>query len=85
MKNRKTRVGLMGFGRIGRNIFRQLEDHPDLEVAAIADIADPKALVYLLKYDSVFGRFPGKVALDAAGNLVVDGRAVPMLQAKDPG
>ena len=85
MKNRKTRVGLMGFGRIGRNIFRQLEDHPDLEVAAIADIADPKALIYLLKYDSVFGRFPGKVALDEASNLVVDGRAVPMLQAKDPG
>jgi len=85
MTDGKTRVGLMGFGRIGRNIFRQLEDHPDLEVAAIADIADPKALVYLLKYDSVFGRFPGKVALDDAGDLVVDGRAVPMLQAKEPG
>jgi glyceraldehyde 3-phosphate dehydrogenase len=85
MTDGKTRVGLMGFGRIGRNIFRQLEDHPDLEVAAIVDIADPKALVYLLKYDSVFGRFPGKVALDDAGYLVVDERAIPMLQAKDPG
>jgi glyceraldehyde 3-phosphate dehydrogenase len=85
MTDGKTRVGLMGFGRIGRNVFRQLESHPSIEVAAIADIADPKALVYLLKYDSVFGRFPKKVSLDEAGNLVVGGRAVPMLQAKDPG
>jgi glyceraldehyde 3-phosphate dehydrogenase len=85
MKDGKTRVGLMGFGRIGRNVFRQLEDHPDIEVAAIVDIADPKALVYLLKYDSVFGRFPGKVNLDEGGNLIVDGRAIPMLQAKNPG
>lgn len=84
MTEGKTRVGLMGFGRIGRNIFRQLRDHPDLEVAAIVDIADPKALVYLLKYDSVFGRFRGKVAL-ADGSLVVDGRSVPMLQLKNPG
>ena len=85
MTDGKTRVGLMGFGRIGRNVFRQLESHPTIEVAAIVDIADPKALVYLLKYDSVFGRFPKKVALDDAGNLKVDGRAIPMLQAKDPG
>jgi glyceraldehyde 3-phosphate dehydrogenase len=85
MTDAKTRVGLMGFGRIGRNVFRQLEGHPDIEVAAIVDIADPKALVYLLKYDSVFGRFRGKVALDDSGNLVVDGRAIPMLQAKNPG
>jgi len=85
MTDGKTRVGLMGFGRIGRNVFRQLEDHPRIEVAAIVDTADPKALVYLLKYDSVFGRFRKKVALDDASNLVVNGRAVPMIQAKDPG
>jgi glyceraldehyde 3-phosphate dehydrogenase len=85
MTDGKTRVGLMGFGRIGRNVFRQLEGHPGIEVAAIVDTADPKALVYLLKYDSVFGRFPKKVALDDTGRLVVEGRAIPMLQAKDPG
>jgi glyceraldehyde 3-phosphate dehydrogenase len=85
MTDGKTRVGLMGFGRIGRNVFRQLEGHPRIEVAAIADIADPKALVYLLKYDSVFGRFPKKVALDDAGNLKVDERVIPMLQAREPG
>lgn len=78
------RVGLMGFGRIGRNVFRQLEDEPGIEVAAIADIADPAALVYLLKFDTIFGRFPGEVDLDGT-DLVVDGRRIPMLDAADPG
>jgi len=80
----KFRVGLMGFGRIGRNVFRQLEDHPSIEVAAIVDIADPEALVYLLRYDTIFGRFPKPVEF-AGGNLMVGDRAVPMLQAKNPG
>jgi len=79
----KFRVGLMGFGRIGRNVFRQLEDHPSIEVAAIVDIADPEALVYLLRYDTIFGRFPKPVEL-VDGNLVVDGRAIPMLEARNP-
>jgi glyceraldehyde 3-phosphate dehydrogenase len=74
----------MGFGRIGRNVFRQLENEPDIEVAAIADIADRAALVYLLKFDTIFGRFPGEVDLDGT-DLVVDGRHVPMLDGADPG
>lgn len=74
----------MGFGRIGRNVFRQLVDHPSIEVAAICDIADPAGLVYLLKYDTVFGRFPKPVALDD-GHLVADGTRIPMLDARDPG
>jgi glyceraldehyde 3-phosphate dehydrogenase len=80
----KTRVGLMGFGRIGRNVFRQLDDHADLEVAAIADIADPAALAYLLEFDTIFGRFPKPLDLSDAG-LVIDDRTIPMLDAKDPG
>ena len=79
-----VRVGLMGFGRIGRNVFRQLEDEPAIEVAAISDIADPAALVYLLEFDTIFGRFPGDVRLDG-GDLVVDGRKIPMLDGADPG
>lgn len=55
------RVGLMGFGRIGRNVFRMLHRRADVEVAAIADIADPAGLTYLLRYDSIYGRFPGRV------------------------
>lgn len=56
-----ARIGLMGFGRIGRNVFRLLHDRDDLDVVAIADIADPDALTYLLKYDSIYGRFPVEV------------------------
>lgn len=78
------KVGLMGFGRIGRNVFRQLESRGDIEVAAIVDIADPAALVYLLRFDTIFGRFPGEVSLDGE-TLVVDGRRVPMIDAADPG
>ena len=80
----KTRVGLMGFGRIGRNVFRQIHDHPDLEVAAIADIADPAALAYLLEFDTIFGRFPKALELTDDG-LVMDGRTIPILNAPDPG
>jgi glyceraldehyde 3-phosphate dehydrogenase len=78
------RVGLMGFGRIGRNVFRQLEKEPGIEVAAISDVADRAALVYLLKFDTIFGRFPGNVALDGT-DLVVDGRRIPMLDGANPG
>lgn len=56
-----TRLGLMGFGRIGRNVFRLLHDRDDLEIVGISDIAEPSALTYLLKYDSIYGRFPAEV------------------------
>ncbi|HEU4894968.1 MAG TPA: glyceraldehyde 3-phosphate dehydrogenase NAD-binding domain-containing protein, partial [Acidimicrobiia bacterium] len=56
-----ARIGLMGFGRIGRNVFRLLHDRDDLDIVAIADIAKPEALTYLLKYDSIYGRFPVEV------------------------
>ncbi len=64
-----TRLGLMGFGRIGRNVFRLLHDRDDLDVVAISDIADPSALTYLLKYDSIYGRFPVEVSY---GDSVLD-------------
>jgi len=78
------RVGLMGFGRIGRNVFRQLEQKPGIEVAAIADIADPAALAYLLEFDTIFGRYPGDVDLDGS-NLVVERRKIPILDGAEPG
>jgi glyceraldehyde 3-phosphate dehydrogenase len=56
-----ARIGLMGFGRIGRNVFRLLHDRDDMDIVAIADTADPNALTYLLKYDSLYGRFPTEV------------------------
>ncbi len=80
----RARVGLMGFGRIGRNVFRMLHDHPRLEVAAIADIADPAGLTYLLKYDSIYGRFPRPLEF-ADDNLFLDGRRIPFIDAREPG
>lgn len=77
-------VGLMGFGRIGRNVFRLLKNEPDINVKAIVDIADPAALTYLLKYDSIYGRFPGQVALKDS-TLEVDGKVIPFINAKEPG
>lgn len=79
-----ARIGLMGFGRIGRNVFRMVVDHPTLEVAAIADIADPEGLTYLLKYDSIHGRFPKRLEATGAG-LVMNGRVIPYIAAREPG
>lgn len=80
----KTRIGLMGFGRIGRNVFRLVHDHPSMEIGAIADVSDPEGLTYLLKYDSIYGRFPAPVALES-GALFLDGRRVPFMDARQPG
>ncbi|MFQ5876231.1 MAG: type I glyceraldehyde-3-phosphate dehydrogenase [Acidobacteriota bacterium] len=77
-------VGLMGFGRIGRNIFRILHRRDDIQVVAISDIADHAALEYLLRFDTVFGRFPDPVSLEN-GTMRVGGRTVRMLSGREPG
>ena len=77
----KTKVALMGFGRVGRNVFRLLRGHPSLEVGAIADVADPVGLAYLLKYDSIYGRFPEPVS-HRDGSLVVGDSATPLIAAR---
>lgn len=78
------KLGLMGFGRIGRNIFRILYKRSDVEVAVISDIADHKALEYLLRFDTVLGRFPEKVRVKD-GLLNVGGLSIPMLSGRNPG
>ena len=66
-----TRVGINGFGRIGRNFFRAaLEQKADLEVVAVNDLTDNKTLAHLLKYDSILGRFSGEVSYDDDGITV---------------
>ena len=69
------RIGINGFGRIGRSVFRVLSNRDDIDVVAINDIFDKDALTYLLKYDTVMGRFPGDISLDSdilsAGNQKV--------------
>ena len=59
-----TRIAINGFGRIGRSVFRVLNSRDDIEIVAINDIFDKEALTYLLKYDTVMGRFPSEVSLD---------------------
>ncbi len=73
-----TRVALMGFGRIGRSLFRILYRSDHIRMAAISDPADPKALEYLLRYDTILGRFKDEVSI-RDGNLYAYGRQVPML------
>ena len=69
----KIRVGINGFGRIGRNFFRAAKAKgSSFEFVGVNDITDSRTLAHLLKYDSVFGRFPGDVSSDEAG-LIVDG------------
>jgi len=77
-------IGLMGFGRIGRNLFRILYQSQDLRLRAISDIADHKALEYLLRFDTILGQFPDEVSIKE-GNLYVAGRQVPMLAEQEPG
>ena len=77
-------VGLMGFGRIGRNLFRILYQSNDIRLAAISDIADHKALEYLLRFDTILGQFPDEVSIKE-DHLYVAGRQIPMLSEKEPG
>lgn len=73
-----TGIGLMGLGRIGRNIFRILYKNDDLRLLAVSDVADPAALAYLLRFDTILGRFPDDVSIKD-GHLSVAGRQVRML------
>ena len=79
-----TTIGLMGFGRIGRNLFRILYQSEDIKLAAISDIADHKALEYLLRFDTILGPFPDEVSIEE-GNLYVAGRQIPMLSEEEHG
>src|SRR3954454_6161752 len=73
-----TGIGLMRLGRIGRNIFRILYKSDDLRIEAVSDVADPAALAYLLRFDTILGRFPDEVSIKD-GHLYVAGRQVRML------
>ncbi|MBP7692528.1 MAG: type I glyceraldehyde-3-phosphate dehydrogenase [Anaerolineales bacterium] len=77
------KIGINGFGRIGRLVFRTLKArHPEVEVVAINDLFDPATNAHLLKYDSTYGAFDGTVGVEA-GNLVVDGKTIKVTAEKD--
>ena len=81
-----VRVGINGFGRIGRMVFRAVvkeAEFSDIEIVGINDLLEPEYLAYMLKYDSVHGNFPGDVSVDA-GSLVVNGRKIRLSAVKDP-
>ncbi|MFP5297921.1 MAG: type I glyceraldehyde-3-phosphate dehydrogenase [Actinomycetota bacterium] len=79
-----TRIGINGFGRIGRNYFRALQAKgADLEVVSINDLGDPSVLAHLLKYDSVFGRFDKEVKVTDSG-FSVDGQEIRVTAERDP-
>src|SRR5262245_61434543 len=79
-----VRVGINGFGRIGRNVFRAgIAATAELEWVAVNDITDNATLAHLLRYDSAYGRFPGTVEENDEG-LVVDGTPVKVLAERDP-
>ena len=79
------KVGINGFGRIGRLVFRVMAEKPEkFDVVAINDLFDADMLAYMLKYDSTQGRFPGKVVAKQAA-IIVNGKEVPILAEKDPG
>ncbi len=78
-----VKVGINGFGRIGRVFFRALQGSEDIEVIAVNDLTDAKTLAYLLKYDSVHGRFKGTVEAKAAA-IAVNGKEIRILAKRDP-
>ncbi|MDP2664023.1 MAG: glyceraldehyde 3-phosphate dehydrogenase NAD-binding domain-containing protein, partial [bacterium] len=83
----KTKVAINGFGRIGRTFFRQAFERPEVEIVALNDLTDEENLAYLLKYDTVYGRYDKevKVAKEKDKNyLVVEGKKVLSLTEKDP-
>jgi glyceraldehyde 3-phosphate dehydrogenase len=81
---KKIRVAINGFGRIGRITYRQLLLNQNIEVVAVNDLADTRTLAHLLKYDSVHGRFPGKV-VNNGDHIMVDNRKVLVFAEEDPG
>lgn len=79
-----TKVGINGFGRIGRMIFRAVtNEFDDIEIVGINDLLDADYLAYMLQYDSVHGRFPSKVTSEA-GALIVDGKKIRLTAERDP-
>ena len=77
------KVGINGFGRIGRNVVRAALHNPNIEIVAANDLTDPKTLAHLLKYDSTLGTLKGDVQLEADA-IVVDGKHIKIFAIKDP-
>ena len=80
--NNKTKIAINGFGRIGRNLFRLLLNHPSIEVVAINDIADNRTMAHLIKYDSIHGVLPCEVSFDEK-SIIIDGKHYAFFHEKE--
>ena len=77
------KIGINGFGRIGRLAFRAAVERPDIEIVGINDLVEPDYMAYMLKYDSTHGQFKGTIAVEG-GHLVVNGKTIRVTAEKDP-
>jgi glyceraldehyde 3-phosphate dehydrogenase len=78
-----VKVGINGFGRIGRLFYRAAAKNPDIDIVAVNDLTDPKTLAYLFKYDSVHGIYKGE-SKAGEGSIIIDGKEVKVLSQRDP-
>jgi glyceraldehyde 3-phosphate dehydrogenase len=78
-----VKIGINGFGRIGRLVYRAMVHDPEIEVVAANDLTNAKTLAYLLKFDSVHGRYPGDVRVES-DNVLVDGNRLKVLNIPEP-
>jgi glyceraldehyde 3-phosphate dehydrogenase len=78
-----VKVGINGFGRIGRNVFRAALSNPEIEFVAVNDLTSPKTLAHLLKYDSILGNLPNKISA-GDDSITVDGKTIKVFAEKDP-
>lgn len=79
----KIRIAINGLGRIGRNVFKQIIDHSQLELVAVNDLTSPATLAHLLKYDSIFGRYGKEISADEK-NIIINQQRIPVYAEKDP-
>lgn len=79
-----VKIGINGFGRIGRNVFRTCQGRDDIEIVSINDITNAHTLAHLLKYDSTFGKFDGTVEVGGDDHLIVNGKKVGITAERDP-
>ena len=79
-----TKVGINGFGRIGRNVFRAALNNSEVQIVAVNDLTDVKTLAHLLKYDTTHGKLDATVEA-GEGELIVNGRSIKVFAERDPG
>jgi len=78
-----VKVGINGFGRIGRNVFRASLGNPDIEIVAVNDLTSPATLAHLLKYDSILGNLKNEIS-SSADSITVDGKTIKVYAERDP-